>query len=52
MQKGFDIQECTYCHYKIDGWDFWPTTGKFYNSKTDVKGRGVFDLIRKLKNVA
>lgn len=34
-------------HYRVKGiWDFWPTTGKFYNSKTKQKGRGVFNLIR------
>ncbi len=35
-------------HYRIDDWDFWPTTGKFYNKKTGEKGRGVFNLIKKL----
>lgn len=49
MQKGVDIRRCTDFHYKIDGWDFWPSTGKFYNSKTAEKGRGVFNLIKKLK---
>lgn len=29
-------------------WDFWPTTGKFYNSKTKEKGRGVFNLLKKV----
>ena len=36
-------------HYRIGWWDFWPTTGKFWNRKTQEKGRGVFELIRKIK---
>lgn len=35
-------------HLKVYGWSFWPTTGKFYNEKTGEKGRGVFNLIKKL----
>jgi hypothetical protein len=33
-------------HYRVGDWDFWPTTGKFYNSKTGEKGRGVFELLK------
>lgn len=33
-------------HLKIGDWNFWPTTGKFYNEKTGTKGRGVFNLIK------
>lgn len=36
-------------HYRIGDWNFWPTTGKFYNPKTGKKGRGVFNLIRYIK---
>jgi hypothetical protein len=36
-------------HYRVGQFDFWPTTGKYYNQKTKEKGRGVFNLIRKLK---
>lgn len=46
--KGFPVKvinEPT-AHYRVEGWDFWPTTGKFYNSKTKQKGRGVFNLIK------
>ncbi len=35
-------------HYKIGSWNFWPTTGKFYNEKTKEKGRGVFNLLKHL----
>lgn len=36
-------------HYRVEGFDYWPTTGKFYNQKTKQKGRGVFNLIKILK---
>ena len=35
----------TICHYRVGQFDFWPSTGKFYNQKTGQKGRGVFKLI-------
>lgn len=33
-------------HLRVGEFDFWATTGKFYNQKTGVKGRGVFNLIK------
>lgn len=36
-------------HYRVIDFDFWPSTGKFYNQKTKEKGRGVFNLIKRLK---
>lgn len=36
-------------HYKIGKWNFWPSTGKFWNEETDQKGRGVFNLINKIR---
>lgn len=33
-------------HYRVNGVNFWATTGKFYDSKTGKKGRGVFNLIK------
>jgi len=36
-------------HYRVGTFDFWPSTGKFYNQKTGQKGRGVFNLIKLLK---
>lgn len=35
-------------HYRVQDFDFWPSTGKFYNQKTKEKGRGVFNLMKKL----
>lgn len=39
-------------HYRVGEFDYWPSTGKFYNQKTGEKGRGVFKLIKKLKYYA
>jgi hypothetical protein len=37
------------CHYRVaQHWDFWPSTGKFRNYKTNETGRGVFNLIKRL----
>lgn len=36
-------------HYRVGDFDFWPTTGKFYNQKTGERGRGVFTLLKKIK---
>ena len=36
-------------HYRISGINFWPTTGKYYDPKTGLKGRGVRNLIKELK---
>jgi len=49
--KGFEIETLNESvrHYRVQGYSFWPSTGKFYNPKTGEKGRGVFNLIKKLK---
>jgi hypothetical protein len=36
-------------HYRVGDFDFWPTTGKFYNQKTKLGGRGVFNLLKLVK---
>lgn len=33
-------------HYRIKGFNFWATTGKFYNPHTGEKGRGVMNLLK------
>ncbi|HEY1577008.1 MAG TPA: hypothetical protein VGF82_08050 [Terracidiphilus sp.] len=35
-------------HYRVGEFDFWPSTGKFYNQKRQIKGRGVKNLIKLL----
>ena len=36
-------------HYRVESFDFWPSTGKFYNQRTGERGRGVVNLIKRLK---
>lgn len=38
-------------HYRVGGFSFWPTTGKYYDPKTGIKGRGVKNLINQLKEL-
>lgn len=51
-ERGIPIEELDEgsAHYRVDGWSFWPTTGKFYNPKTGERGRGVFNLIKRIKS--
>lgn len=48
--KGFEVKvlDKSISHYRIGDYDFWATTGKFINRKTKAKGRGVFNLYRRL----
>lgn len=49
--RGIDykILNASQGHYRVGDYDFWATTGKYYCQKTGDKGRGVFNLIKKLK---
>lgn len=49
--RGIEFKELNKAvsHYRVRDFDFWPTTGKFYNQKTGQKGRGIFNLIKELK---
>jgi len=38
-------------HYRVDDFDFWPATGKYYNRKTKKRGRGVKQLLKILTNI-
>ena len=44
----YKVLNASLSHYKVGDWDFWATTGKFYNQKTKRKGRGVFNLLKEL----
>lgn len=50
-KKGHSVQTLNagISHYRVSGVDFWATTGKFYDTKTGKKGRGVFSLIKYLR---
>lgn len=37
-------------HYRIQHFDFWPSTGKYLNRKTNKYNRGVFNLIKEIEN--
>lgn len=49
-QRGipFKILSEASAHYRVGDYDFWPTTGKFINQRTQEKGRGVFNLLKRL----
>jgi len=51
FERGIEFRELNQAtaHYRVGEFDFWPTTGKFYNQKTKQKGRGVFNLIKLIK---
>lgn len=36
-------------HVRVGDYDFWPSTGLFIHTKTKKRGRGIFNLIRKVK---
>lgn len=36
-------------HYRVGEFDFWPTTGLFIHRKTKQRGRGVRNLIAKIR---
>lgn len=45
----FETLDKITAHYRVGGFSFWPTTGKYYDPKTGIKGRGVKNLIKQLK---
>ncbi len=47
--RGIKIKKLSTWHYRIGKWDFWPTTGKYMHIVTKERGRGVFNLLTKLK---
>ena len=48
LQKGIAFKKLSQYHYRIEDYDFWPSTGKFMHMKTKERGRGVFNLIKKV----
>jgi len=37
-------------HYRVGTISFWPTTGKYFDPKSGISGRGVQNLINIIKN--
>ena len=53
-KKGYEVQlvSAMSVHYRVGNFNYWPTTGSFYNPETMVKGRGVMNLIIQLEKDA
>lgn len=51
-QKGIPYKAFTADHFRVGQFDFWPATGLFIDIKTKKRGRGVFNLIKRLKEKA
>ena len=37
-------------HARVGDFDFWPSTGLYIHTKTKKRGRGVFNLMRRVNN--
>lgn len=46
--RGIAYQQFSPVHFRVGDYDYWPSTGKFWNQKTGEKGRGVFNLIKRI----
>ncbi len=49
-ERGIEFITLSDIHLRIGDYDFWPSTGKFWNRKTNKYGRGVFNLLNKIKS--
>lgn len=49
MLNNIQFETLSDSHLRIGIFDFWPSTGKFWNREKDSFGRGVFNLINQLK---
>ena len=38
-------------HIKVNGWEFWCTSEKFYHSKTNTRGQGFKNFIEALESM-
>ena len=49
--KGYEVEtlNAAISHYRVNGWSFWPTTGKYFNPKIGKSGRGIVNLLRELE---
>ena len=50
-QQGIEVEELDAgtAHYRKGSVSFWPTTGKFFDTKTKQTGRGVKNFIKYIK---
>lgn len=47
-ERKFQIKQFDAFSYRVEGFNFWPTTGKYYHPKLKITGRGVFNLIKEI----
>lgn len=47
--QGIDFEQLSLDHYRVGAFDFWSSTGLFIERITGKRGRGVFNLMRKIK---
>jgi hypothetical protein len=51
--SGIEYQKLSDYHYLVAGtYDYWPSTGLFVNRSTKKRGRGIFKIIAKCREVA
>jgi hypothetical protein len=49
IQRGIKFKKFTADHWRVGDWNYWPATGLFIHVKEKKRGRGVFNLIKKLE---
>lgn len=49
-QKKIPYKKFTDDHYRVGDFNFWPSTGLYIHVKTNVRGRGVFNLLKAIKS--
>ncbi len=50
-EEGIIYKKFNPFHFLVDNaYDYWPRTGLFVKRKGRVKGRGIFNLIKKIKD--
>lgn len=47
--QGVEFKLLSPTHARVGAFDFWPSTGLFIHTQTKRRGRGVRNLIRKVK---
>ncbi|MGE3608045.1 MAG: hypothetical protein AB7I27_00555 [Bacteriovoracaceae bacterium] len=45
-EMGVHYTRLSYSHYRINDYDFWPSTGLFIHVKTKKRGRGIRNLLK------
>lgn len=48
MLNNIQFETLSDTHLRIGKFDFWPSTGKFWNRNKNHYGRGIFNLIKQL----